>query len=135
MISISHVLGAFFLILFLPNFFSIKLHTSNSLTGDRFVLILMTTLINFGFDGFGDETWKVMRDNEIEDETIEVIDSVEAKEVLSKTCLKSVQEVKSIHPVKTIQEVKNLYELMEKQVEQLIFSFSSLTKNKNNSIL
>ena len=74
---------------------------------------------DYGFDGFGDVTWEVMRDNDIEDETIEEIESVVAKEVLSKTGLKSVQEVKSLHPVKTIQEVKNLYALTEKQVEQL----------------
>ena len=77
---------------------------------------------DYGFGGsFNPKTrrWEAFRDNEIEDETIEEIDSVEAKEVISKTHFKSVQEVKSMDAIKSMQEIKNLYELTEKQVKQL----------------
>ena len=49
MISISHVLGSFFLTLFLSNFSSIKIRTDIKSIGSKLVSTKITTLINFGF--------------------------------------------------------------------------------------
>ena len=52
----SHSLGEFFLLFFLPSFFSIKLHILNNFKGDKIVVASMTILLNFGFDLSGQDS-------------------------------------------------------------------------------